>query len=51
MTLSIKVYSDYVCPYCFLAKKPLEDAVQNKDVNIEWMPFELRPKPSQLPTT
>jgi predicted DsbA family dithiol-disulfide isomerase len=47
MALNIKVYSDYVCPFCFLAKKPLEDAAQNKDVAIEWMPFELRPEPNE----
>lgn len=39
MTVSIKVYSDYVCPYCFLAEKPLEEAIQNKDVTVELMPF------------
>ncbi len=47
MTVSIKVYSDYVCPYCFLAEKPLEEAIQNKDVTVEWMPFELRPYPHE----
>jgi predicted DsbA family dithiol-disulfide isomerase len=47
MTLHIKVYSDYVCPYCFLVEKPLYEAVQGKDVQIEWMPFELRPYPNE----
>ena len=46
MTLKIKIYSDYVCPFCLLAKKPLEEAVQGKDVELEWMPFELRPYPN-----
>ena len=47
MPLKIKVYSDYVCPYCFLAEQPLEEAVKDKDVEIEWMPFELRPYPKE----
>ncbi len=46
MTVKIKVYSDYVCPYCFLAEFPLKEAVLGKDVEIEWMPFELRPEPN-----
>lgn len=46
MPLKILVYSDYVCPYCLLAKKPLDEAVKGKDVDVEWMPFELRPYPT-----
>jgi predicted DsbA family dithiol-disulfide isomerase len=45
MSLPIQVYSDYVCPFCFLAEKPLEEAVEGKDVRVEWRPFELRPAP------
>jgi predicted DsbA family dithiol-disulfide isomerase len=47
VTLKIKVYSDYVCPFCFLAEKPLEEAIKGKDVEVEWMPFELRPYPNE----
>ena len=39
MTVKIKVYSDYVCPFCLLAKKPLEEAIEGRDVEIEWMPY------------
>jgi predicted DsbA family dithiol-disulfide isomerase len=46
MTVKIRVYSDYVCPFCFLAEGPLEEAVKGKDVEVEWMPFELRPFPN-----
>jgi predicted DsbA family dithiol-disulfide isomerase len=46
MSLLIKVFSDYVCPYCFLAEQPLEEATAGKDVRVEWMPFELRPEPT-----
>src|SRR4051812_35838195 len=45
MPLKIKVYSDYVCPFCYLAEFPLREAIRGKDVEVEWMPFELRPEP------
>jgi predicted DsbA family dithiol-disulfide isomerase len=47
MSLKIKIYSDYVCPFCFLAEKPLEEAIKGKDVEVEWMPYELRPYPNE----
>lgn len=46
MTVKIKVYSDFVCPFCFLGKAPLDEVVKEKDVEVEWMPFELRPSPA-----
>lgn len=45
-TVSIKVWSDYVCPFCLLAEGPLHEATHDLDVEIEWMPFELRPHPT-----
>src|SRR4051812_31870092 len=45
MPLKIKVYSDYVCPFCYLAEFPLREAIRGKDVEVEWMPFELCPEP------
>ncbi|WP_174733317.1 DsbA family protein [Mesobacillus harenae] len=47
MTVKIKVYSDYVCPFCFLAEKPLKEAMEGKDAEVEWMPYELRPYPNE----
>ncbi|MFJ5769886.1 DsbA family protein [Psychrobacillus sp. NPDC093180] len=47
MTVKIKVYSDYMCPFCFIAEQPLEKAILGKDVEVEWMPFELRPYPNE----
>jgi predicted DsbA family dithiol-disulfide isomerase len=48
MTLQIEIYSDYVCPYCFLAEKPIEEAIRlfDEPVTLEWRPFELRPHPT-----
>ena len=44
--VSIKVYSDYVCPYCLLGEQVLARAIAGKEVAVEWMPFELRPAPT-----
>ncbi|MET9336686.1 DsbA family protein [Nonomuraea sp. NPDC003804] len=46
MTVHIKIWSDYVCPFCLLAKQPIAEAVAGRDVVVEWMPFELRPEPA-----
>jgi predicted DsbA family dithiol-disulfide isomerase len=43
--ISVKVWSDYVCPYCMLAEGPLHEATHDLDVDVEWMPYELRPHP------
>ncbi|WP_224997283.1 DsbA family protein [Cesiribacter sp. SM1] len=46
---TIKIYSDYVCPYCYLGEQILEEVKrENPDLSIEveWMPFELRPYPT-----
>ncbi|MBJ7895062.1 DsbA family oxidoreductase [Bacillus atrophaeus] len=46
MTVHIKVYSDYVCPFCYVGKASFEEAIKGKDVEVEWLPFELRPSPA-----
>jgi predicted DsbA family dithiol-disulfide isomerase len=43
---TIEVFSDFVCPFCYLAEQPLADAVEGGDVQIAWRPFELRPDPT-----
>jgi predicted DsbA family dithiol-disulfide isomerase len=47
----IKIYSDYVCPFCYLGEQILEEIIKESpdlEVEVEWMPFELRPFP--MPT-
>jgi predicted DsbA family dithiol-disulfide isomerase len=48
MSVEVKVWSDFVCPFCMIAEHPLLEAVRESgvDVTIEWMPFELRPYPT-----
>jgi predicted DsbA family dithiol-disulfide isomerase len=46
--IKVQVWSDFVCPFCMIAEQPLLEAVQafGAPVDIEWMPFELRPYPT-----
>ncbi len=46
MPIIIEVFSDFVCPFCYLAEQPLADAVEGTDLQIAWQPFELRPEPT-----
>lgn len=46
MPTTIEVFSDFVCPFCYLAEQPLADAIEDRDVQIAWQPFELRPQPT-----
>lgn len=46
MALKIEVYTDYVCPFCYLGKDQFEKAIKGLDVTVDWHPFELRPRPA-----
>lgn len=40
----ITVYSDHVCPFCYLGRRSLEDYLEMRDepLEIDWHPFDLR---------
>lgn len=45
----VKIYSDYVCPFCYLGEQILEEVRKDNpdlEVEVEWLPFELRPFPT-----
>jgi predicted DsbA family dithiol-disulfide isomerase len=45
--MRIDVYSDTVCPWCFLGKRRLELALASRpqyDTRLRWRPFELNPE-------
>lgn len=44
--VKIKVWTDFVCPFCLLGESIIEKAIEGLNVEIEWMPFELRPYPT-----
>ncbi|MDR3465965.1 MAG: DsbA family oxidoreductase [Xanthobacteraceae bacterium] len=45
-SLTVDVVSDVVCPWCYIGKKRLEDAlaeIDDVDVTVRWHPFFLNP--------
>lgn len=40
----ITVYSDYVCPFCYLGRRSLEayQETRESELEIDWQPFDLR---------
>jgi predicted DsbA family dithiol-disulfide isomerase len=44
--VKIDVWSDFVCPWCFLASTSLERLKQSHAVEVVWHSYELRPKGS-----
>lgn len=47
--MEIMFVSDYVCPYCLVAKEALKQAMEESGIkaNITWIPFELTCEPSE----
>jgi len=45
--MQIEIYSDVVCPWCFIGKRRLEQAIETagyaEQAHIAWRPFELNP--------
>ena len=39
------IYSDYVCPFCFLEIPALERLRDEEGVELDYRAFELRPEP------
>lgn len=48
MSLKIKVFFDFVCPFCYLEYFSLKEAAQGMDVFFERIPHELRRPPSPM---
>lgn len=47
--MQITFISDYVCPYCLVAKEALKQALAETgvDAEITWQPYELTPEPKE----
>src|SRR3954451_9972020 len=43
---TLRVWIDFVCPYCLFGEQVVRKATEGLDVNIVWMPFELREYPT-----
>ena len=46
MAIRVDVWSDFVCPWCFLAATSLAILKESHDVEVVWHSYELRPKGS-----
>lgn len=44
----VRFYFDVVCPYSYLETHLMETAEDEGTVEVEWLPFELRPAPKAL---
>lgn len=44
----IRFYYDVVCPYSYLESHAVEAAEDAERIEVEWLPFELRPAPRPL---
>ncbi|NNM66720.1 MAG: DsbA family oxidoreductase [Spirochaetales bacterium] len=42
-TLRLVVYSDYVCPWCYVGQAVIEELRAERPVEVRWKPFFLRP--------
>ena len=45
---SVAFYYDVVCPYSYLESSVVEAAEDRGDVEVNWLPYELRPAPKPL---
>ncbi|MFX0029783.1 MAG: DsbA family protein [Candidatus Hermodarchaeota archaeon] len=42
--LKVIVYSDYICPFCYIGFHRIEKLKEKYPLEIEWKPFELHPE-------
>src|SRR2546426_885950 len=45
---TVRLYYDVVCPYSYMESHAVEAAEDAGAVEVEWLPFELRPAPRPL---
>ena len=48
-SVKMVVYSDYLCPFCFIANELVKRLKQKFTLDIEWKPFELHPNLELMP--
>ncbi|MHA2284004.1 MAG: DsbA family oxidoreductase [Promethearchaeota archaeon] len=42
--LKVTVYSDYICPFCYIGFYRIEKLKEKYNLDVEWEPFELHPE-------
>ena len=41
--VTIDIYSDVICPWCFVGKRRMEKGLAGRAAIVRWLPFELNP--------
>ncbi len=41
--IALEIFTDFVCPWCYLASAVVEKVEQNHDIDVHWSPFPLHP--------
>ena len=41
--VTIDIYSDVICPWCFIGKRRMEKGLAGRAATVRWHPFELNP--------
>lgn len=44
MALKVIVYSDYICPFCFIGKERVDRLEEKFEIDVEWKGFEIHPE-------
>ncbi|MBI4286975.1 MAG: DsbA family oxidoreductase [Chloroflexi bacterium] len=44
MVVKVSVYSDYICPFCFIGKSRVDRLEKEHAVEVEWKGFEIHPE-------
>ncbi|MFQ5924462.1 MAG: DsbA family protein [Dehalococcoidia bacterium] len=44
MALKVTVYSDYICPFCFIGKERVDRLEREFGIDVEWKGFEIHPE-------
>ncbi len=42
--VKVLVFSDYICPFCYIGYHRIEKLKEQFDLDVEWQPFELHPE-------
>ena len=44
MALKVTVFSDYICPFCYIGKARIDKLQKEFDLDVEWKGFEIHPE-------
>jgi predicted DsbA family dithiol-disulfide isomerase len=44
MTITIRIFSDFTCPFCYIGAGIIEELKRDSDIREEWVSYELHPE-------